>query len=58
MQDLENKVTELLVSNHAFLIEEAETAVAESVSQTPDIWNDNADAKELAIFLASDEVDE
>jgi hypothetical protein len=57
-QELKDAVVKLLVTEHEFLIEDAEEAVAESFSTKPELWNENADAKDLANFLASDGEDD
>jgi hypothetical protein len=54
LEDLKSDVVKLLISEHDFLSEEAESAVEESLSQNEDAWNENAEAKDLAKFLASD----
>jgi hypothetical protein len=58
VQELCNDVVKILVAEHEFLLDDAEQAVEESVKAKPDIWNENADAKDLANFLASDGDDE
>lgn len=56
-QELKTAVTNKLVTEHDFVIEEAEETVEESVSDKPDMWNENADVDSLAKFLASDDED-
>lgn len=55
MQELKDSVIKTLVSDHEFLIDDAAQAVEDSVVQEPDMWNDNADAKDLANYLAEAE---
>ncbi|MFY3742203.1 MAG: hypothetical protein HMLIMOIP_002667 [Candidatus Nitrosomirales archaeon] len=55
---LKGRVTTLLVSEHEFLIEDAEEAVKESFASRPELWGENADPNDLAKFLASDENDD
>lgn len=55
MDELKVAVVKLLVTNHDFLMGEAEDAVDESFRLNPELWNDNAEAKDLAEYLASDE---
>jgi len=55
---LKDEVVKLLMSNHDFSIEEAEEAVKDSTTSHPDMWNENADAGNLADFLASEDNDD
>lgn len=55
LEDLKTAVTNKLVTEHEFLIEEAETVVEGSMDENPDMWNENADANDLANYLASDD---
>jgi hypothetical protein len=58
MSALRDEVVKILMSNHDFLVNDAEEAVQESVSKNPDFWNENADANDLANVLAEDDDDE
>lgn len=57
-EDLKTEVAKLLVTNYDFLTEEADSAVEKSVAENTDMWNDNAEASDLANYLASDDDDE
>ena len=57
-EDLKTEVAKILVTKYDFLTEEAESAVEESVAENTDMWNDNAEASDLANYLASDDDDE
>lgn len=52
---LKGEVTTLLVTQHDFTMDEAEEAVNESFADKPDLWNENAEARDLANFLASED---
>lgn len=52
---LKGEVTTLLVTHHDFTIDEAEEAVNASFDEREDLWHENAEAKDLAKFLASDD---
>lgn len=58
LETLKDSVTKILINDYDMLIEEAEEKVQESVSSDPDMWNENAEASDLARYLASDEVDD
>lgn len=66
MQDVEflemmkDSVEKLLVSDYDFTLEEAEETVNESFAADTNevIWHENADPKDLAKYLASDEYDD
>src|ERR1044072_185826 len=58
MPELQEKVADLLVKEYEFLPEEAQEKVDESVSDEPAMWNVNAEATEIAKYLASPESDE
>lgn len=58
MSDLRVSVINLLVSDHDFLIEEAEAAVENSENSHPEMWNENSDANDLASYLAEESDDE
>lgn len=58
ISELRDSVVKLLVSEHDFLVDDAEEAVQDSVSKNPDFWNENADASDLANSLADDDSDE
>jgi hypothetical protein len=55
---LKGAVTTLLVTEHDFSIDDAEESVNESFESKPELWHENAEAKDLANFLASDDGDE
>lgn len=55
---LKDDVIKLLVTTYSFEMDEAEETVENSMSNSPDIWNENAEAEDLAKFLASDENDD
>ena len=54
VQELKDAVIKLLVAEHEFLIDDAETAVTDSYDERPELWTEKADANDLAKFLASD----
>jgi hypothetical protein len=58
MSELSESVINLLVSDHDFLIEEAEAAVDKSTDSNPEMWNENSDANDLASYLADEAEDE
>ena len=58
MPELQEDVANLLVKEYEFLPEEAQEKVDESVSDEPGMWNVNAEATEIAKYLASPESDE
>lgn len=58
LAELKETVTKKLMTDHDMLIDEAEETVKDSVDDNPSIWNENADAKDLANLLASDDDDE
>lgn len=59
LQELKDAVVKVLMMDHDFLMEEAEQKVDEhSRSSESEMWNENADASQLAEYLASDESDE
>lgn len=58
VEDLKADVVKILVAEYDLLLEEAEEKVNESFANNPDIWNENAEAKDLAEFLASDDDDD
>lgn len=53
LENLKNATIKFLMTEKDFTLEEAEEAVEQSTSENPDIWNENADAKDLANHLAS-----
>lgn len=57
-ESIQDKVTQLLISEHDHLPEEAQEAVEESIRVEPDLWHENADSAEIAKYLASDETDD
>jgi len=58
LEALKDEVTKLLMTKHDFSIEDAETKVQGSLYDSANMWNDNADANQLADFLASDDDDD
>lgn len=56
--ELKASVVKILVMENDFTSDEAEEAVNEAAADKPDLWSENADPKDLANFLASDEDDE
>jgi hypothetical protein len=58
MTELRTAVVTELMSIHDFTIDEAEEAVGKSLVEDEEIWHEEADPKEVAKFLASDESDE
>lgn len=57
LESLKDSVVKLLVAEYEFTIDDAEEAVETSVEKHEPMWNENAEAKDLAKFLASDESD-
>lgn len=57
LQSFRDEVVKLLVTENDFTSEEAESAVEEDINNNFDRWNENADARQLAEFLASDDDD-
>lgn len=55
MENLQDQVTALLVSQYDMLIDEAEDVVKASIAEDGSMWNDNSDAEDIAEFLASDD---
>lgn len=58
ISELRDSVVKLLISEHDFLVDDAEETVQDSVSTNPDFWNENADVSDLANSLANDDDDE
>lgn len=52
---LKETVVKLLITTHDFSEDEAESSVEESCSNEPGMWSVNAEAEEIAKYLASDE---
>lgn len=55
---LKDDVVKILMTRHSFLVDDAEEAVKESFEKNPDMWSENADADQLANYLASDDGDD
>jgi hypothetical protein len=55
---LRDAVLELLMTDHDYLIDDAEEAVNQSVADSPDMWNESAEAKNLANHVASEDADQ
>jgi hypothetical protein len=55
LQELKDAVTKLLVTEYDFTADEAEESIGQSEDTEESMWNENADAKDLAKYLASDE---
>ena len=55
LQELKDAVTKLLVTEYDFTADEAEESISQSEDTEESMWNENADAKDLAKYLASDE---
>jgi len=55
LQEIKDAVVKLLVTEHDMLLEEAESAVEESITSEVGMWNVNAEAENIAKYLASDE---
>ncbi len=55
---LQGKVNTLLVTKYDFTVDDAGETVDASVFKEPGMWNVNADAEEIAKYLASDENDD
>ena len=53
-ENLKNAVVKFLVSDYDLTMDEAEEMVSESTLENPEMWNDNAEAKDLAKYLASE----
>lgn len=51
---LKDEVIKFLITVHNFLDDEASEKVEESVSDEPGMWSVNAEAEEIAKYLASD----
>lgn len=58
LDTLKEEVSKLLILDHDFGIEEAEEAVRDSIADHPNFWSENADPKDLANLLASDDNDD
>ncbi len=58
MNDLKAEVGKILIANYDFQMDDAEETVNSSFETSPEMWNENAVAEDLAKFLASDENDE
>ncbi len=58
LQELNDSVTKLLITDYEFLSEEAEEAITHLKANHPGMWNENASPEDLAKFLASDESDD
>jgi hypothetical protein len=55
LETMKDEVVKLLMADHDMSIEDAEELVEDSVSDSGNLWNENAEARDLANFLASDE---
>jgi hypothetical protein len=58
VSELRDAVVKLLMTDHEYLVDEAEETVNESVAESPDIWNENAEPAELAKMLAESDEDQ
>ncbi len=58
MTELRTAVVTELMGMHGFTIDEAEEAVAKSTIQDEEIWHEEANAVDVAKFIASDENEE
>jgi hypothetical protein len=58
IEDLQESVVKVLMSNHDFTVDEAEEAVKDSVSNSRHLWHENSDTEQLATLLASDDDDD
>jgi hypothetical protein len=59
LDTLKEEVAKLLVTKHDFLdMDEATTAIEESAAKDPDVWHEDADANDLANYLAESDDDE
>jgi len=58
LETLKDSVVKLLVSKHDFEVEEAEEYVEDSVTKNPDLWHDDAEAEDLAKYLATEDDDD
>ncbi len=58
MTQLRDAVTTELTATYEFTDSEAEETVAKSLITDGEIWHDEADPKDIAKFLASEESDE
>jgi len=56
--NLKGRVTTLLVTEHEMLVDEAQETVETSFTEYPEKWTEDADANDLANFLASDSSDD
>lgn len=55
MQELKDKVVQILITNFDLLSEEASEMVDTSVTAEPQLWSENSDPQELANYLANEE---
>lgn len=59
LDTLKEEVAKLLVTKHDFLdMDEANTAIEESAVKDPGVWHEDADANDLANYLAESDDDE
>lgn len=53
LEALQSSTINILVSEHDFDVEEAATAVETSVRDNEEMWNENAEPRDLANYLAN-----
>lgn len=58
MRELKDAVVKILVAEYEFLLDDAENAVDDSLRDDSQMWTENAEPKDLAKYLATEEDDE
>lgn len=58
MEEIIETVTNTLISEHGFTVDEATESIAKSQQESPEMWNENANSADLAKYLASEDSDD